>query len=298
MGQAKVRKQLMGDQYGKDANPNYKKQNRIKKPSYVDYRKQFSKEQINIWHEQMIRSLNIGDKPDFGHAFCQETDQPTVAVVLTGSLLVSSDPYGVQVVMTTDNNLVMSILLNKKQATEIFGHAHFLKNHMIQSHSGKMLDCYPAPWMRFLSSDKTQWVIPFLVSSISDKEWKTFDLREKVAPAYDFKNRDITEAIEMNFFEELYALRQRDKDGDIGSFGKGRLALFDAVAKAFEIDRLEVITDYSFESVRMDIRKAGEMLNESGGMKDMLDPLIFFFLPKGIHGIISAFWHGIGEFQH
>ena len=134
--------------------------------------------------------------------------------------------------------------------------------------------------------------------SPSQQSENPIELIEKIPtkPNYEFTNRDIFNAVRLNFFKELFGLRLRvEKGWSMSPFDKGRLALFEAIAKAFEIDRLQDITDDGFEAVKPDIRKAGEMLHESGGMRDMQDSLIFLFLPREIHRSIDLYWHGVGD---
>lgn len=139
-------------------------------------------------------------------------------------------------------------------------------------------------------------------AEISNKSmWEQLgNIPEDCLPEYkmDFTNLDILMAIQMNFFQELNAMRLRVKNNwSMSEFNKGRLFLFEAIAKAFEIDRLESFTDDGFGKQKYEIRKAGVMLNNSGGTKDMQDPLIWLFLPKEIHRFIDLYWDGIGEWR-
>lgn len=96
------------------------------------------------------------------------------------------------------------------------------------------------------------------------------------------------EAAKRNLYTEIAGLCQLE---NLGSFSQARKVLFLAVGEAIEHG-----SNYP-ESVKEKIRKAGEMLNESGGFIDMSDYLVWSFIPKSLHREIELHWDGIGDWK-
>jgi len=97
-----------------------------------------------------------------------------------------------------------------------------------------------------------------------------------------------SEAEALNFFAELSGLRKHASNG----FDLARLELFEVINEIMENDPLG--DDYS-DALTQRLKNAGQSLYNSGGMKDMHDPLVWLFIPKRLHRDIDVHWSGVGE---
>ncbi len=100
------------------------------------------------------------------------------------------------------------------------------------------------------------------------------------------------EAIRKNLYIELSALIGFQKQSShIDEFSLGRKLLFNAIAKSIEYG------DDTPESVVNEIVESGNLLNKSGGLRNMEDDLIWLFIPNLLHREIELMWFGIGEWK-
>ena len=101
-------------------------------------------------------------------------------------------------------------------------------------------------------------------------------------------NELITDALALNFFEELLALWcLNPSDG----LQKARISLFEAIS------RLMLYGDDYPPNIIKDIKNSGIALYECDGMAGMGDPLVWLFIPRILHGEIACYWDGIGDWR-
>lgn len=101
-------------------------------------------------------------------------------------------------------------------------------------------------------------------------------------------NELITNALMLNFFEELLALWCLNCSDN---FQKARTLLFETISK------IMLYGDDYPQDIIEDVKNAGTALYESDGMSGMRDPLVWMFIPRGLHSEIECYWDGIGDWK-
>lgn len=87
---------------------------------------------------------------------------------------------------------------------------------------------------------------------------------------------------------------------DVSDFTKGCLAVYEALRLMTPPPTLEKPSWHETntqvaEIVSAKLKEAGEMLNASGGLKDMQDPLLWSFIPQNVKRLVDFAFDGIGE---
>jgi uncharacterized protein with HEPN domain len=95
--------------------------------------------------------------------------------------------------------------------------------------------------------------------------------------------------------KELQGLKKLEKYAATNSFSnyqQARLILYEALLPLENNieERYEIIS-------REAIRKSGQILWDTGGMSEMRDSLLWFFIPTSCHRMIDHCWNNIGDWR-
>lgn len=105
------------------------------------------------------------------------------------------------------------------------------------------------------------------------------------------RNRSIDRSQELSARKKMNEkLKRLKKEKFPTQYQKGLILLFSACLNQ---DPSYDDTDQQTE----DIKKAGQMINESKGIKGMSSSYIWDCMPKRMSGSVACFWHGIGEWK-
>jgi hypothetical protein len=121
---------------------------------------------------------------------------------------------------------------------------------------------------------------------------------QKVTPNYDLedlrnyylKKQQREEERFQEMLQELEGIKNREEP--LGTYQEARLLIYSALAQCWE-DREKIIDP----QIEKQIKDAGEMLYQYGGMKALHDELLWYFIPKPLGGEIEIIWNGIGEWK-
>jgi hypothetical protein len=140
----------------------------------------------------------------------------------------------------------------------------------------------------------------YLEKEKSDFEIKIFS---KIKALIDSNDGDISrfpavqELFEYNIFNELngliYYIKCAEDRGETDLYKIGRKGMLEYIITCVENE--PVNGDYDTQENKQVIIKSGEALNKSGGMNDMMDDLVWSFIPKRYKREIDMRWSGIGE---
>jgi hypothetical protein len=98
-----------------------------------------------------------------------------------------------------------------------------------------------------------------------------------------------------NLVKEMIAIQERfEKNWMVTDYQKGQLALFEAVIVAKPNSASE---EPNLDAIDIEkVKAAGQLLNESGGCRDMSEA-ISLWLPKSLHTFVDRAFNGIGEWK-
>ncbi len=128
-------------------------------------------------------------------------------------------------------------------------------------------------------------------------DWK----KHKILCKFKKKNPNYSTAFEeakaYNLFAEIKGL-EKYKNND---FSEGRYLVLKAVKNMIDFDpirgdmkdKMTKEEDEYWKQINLDV-KNGATLLAKGGRKDMIDPLVWGFIPKQFHRCLDYKFHGIG----
>lgn len=114
-------------------------------------------------------------------------------------------------------------------------------------------------------------------------------MRTPYETAYD-------EATRYNVFTEYNAIMGHINAGrKLNNYDYARATLLRYVITAVEKDPES--GDHTDKQQVDQVRKAGRLLNKTGGIEAMRDPLLWSFIPRRYHREIEHYWNNIGEWR-
>ena len=160
MGQAKQRKKLMGDRYGKDLNP------------WERCNKEITPEQRQEWLSEMYECLPGNHKPDMGHIQFALTEYLEMTMALSGTFQLTLDPVGAMITASSENSCFSLIV---KKGSNLFNLIqHFLvEGSAIVFSDGFpfLLTVKPCPSERYRTRNGNgEWVLPYLADVVLTQE--------------------------------------------------------------------------------------------------------------------------------
>lgn len=109
------------------------------------------------------------------------------------------------------------------------------------------------------------------------------------------------ECLDLKLYEEYDNLNNKELD----NFNKGKHLVLRAIIKMVEFDPIKAdkkieMTDQDrayWKDLENDIKMAGNILNDHGGMIAMKDDRIWDFIPPRLYQDFNMHWNGIGEWK-
>ena len=165
MGQAKQRKKLMGDRYGKDLNP------------WERCNKEITPEQRQEWLSEMYRCLPGNHKPDMGHIQFASTGYLEFNLALMGTLQFAPDVTGAMITIRTEESCFSLIV---KKGSKLF---NLIQQFIVKGRS-IVLNGFPFPLLtKPCPSERYrtitgEWVLPYLADVDPAKEDPTLYIKK------------------------------------------------------------------------------------------------------------------------
>lgn len=131
-----------------------------------------------------------------------------------------------------------------------------------------------------------------IVAKTQDKIWTELDTY--------FKEKDkLDDQLWLSMEREVKSIKLNKSDIQL-SYQAARLFLYETLLlertqQSNIIKEDLMIFSTAYTKFELDIKKAGEMLFASGGMRDMHDPLLWSFIPRSMSRTIDIIWNDIGE---
>jgi len=166
MGQAKQRKKLMGDRYGKDFNP------------WERCNKEITPEQRQEWLSEMYECLPGNCKPDMGHIQFASTGYLKINLALMGTLLFAPDITGAMITSTSGASCLSLIV---KKGSKLF---NLIRQFIVGGSGSVVLNGFPLPLIakpcpseRYIASNG-EWVLPYLADVDPAKEYPPISIKK------------------------------------------------------------------------------------------------------------------------
>lgn len=173
----------------------------------------------------------------------------------------------------------------------------YLKHCVLNMGNGQMINYFGS-----LSRRANKAMKQYIEEEKSESEIQRFN---KIKALIDQNNGNISkfpavqELFEYNIFPELNGLNRliesakNREETDLYKIGRKGVLEYIIIC----VENEPVNGDYFTHEHKQLMVKSGEILNKSGGIKDMTDNLVWSFIPERYKGEIDKFWDGIGEWQ-
>ena len=160
MGQAKQRKKLMGDRYGKDFNP------------WERCNKEITPEQRQEWLSEMYECLPGNCKPDMGHIQFASTGYLKINLALMGTLQFAPDLVGAMITISSEESCFSLIVIKGSNLFNLIQHLLVEGSAIVVSDGFPfLLTVKPCPSERYRTSNGNgEWVLPYLADVVLTQE--------------------------------------------------------------------------------------------------------------------------------